>query len=86
MWALPEELLFRGAIQGELASRLPRPWQAAVLSAASFALAHTVRGGASGLLTFLPGLLFGALRQVTGSIWPAVAAHALANLIWVWAG
>ena len=47
-----------------------------------FAVAHVPGSGAKGLLTFFPGLLFGLLRLGTKSLWPAVAAHAAANVLW----
>lgn len=82
--ALPEELLFRGAVQGEVTRRTRSTWIAVAVAAAAFALAHAaVRGDARALLTFFPGLLFGAIRAVSGSTWPAVAAHAVGNMWWL---
>jgi hypothetical protein len=86
--ALPEELLFRGVLQGEIAERTGRPATAVIAAAAAFAAAHVLLGGGpQSLLTFFPGLGFGWLRARTGSIWPAVAAHAVANVLWLaWHG
>ncbi|MCK6502259.1 CPBP family glutamic-type intramembrane protease [Myxococcota bacterium] len=55
------------------------PWAALVGQAALFALAH-------GLAVRLPytfglGLLFGLLTLRTGSLWPAIVAHAAHNLL-----
>ena len=82
LWvALPEELLFRGLLQGELRARGASPALAIAVGAAVFALAHLPRAGPAGLATFFPGLLFGWLRERSASIWPAVAAHAVANAL-----
>ncbi len=87
--ALPEELLFRGYLLGELEKvTAPRRrflgggvgW-ALVLSAALFALAHLlVDGNPRRLAVFFPGLLFGWMRSATGSILAGTAAHAASNL------
>jgi sodium transport system permease protein len=73
--AVCEEILFRGAFLGCLAEWEETP--ACVLSAAAFGLFH------GSLLRFLPVAVLGyALALVvrrTGSIWPAVAIHALHN-------
>ena len=81
--ALPEELLFRGLVQGEIRARTGSSPIAVAAGAALFALAHVAAGaGAPGLLTVFPGLLFGILRALSGSVWTAVAAHAVANTLW----
>ena len=79
--ALPEELFFRGYIQGTLDHASPRrPRVSLVLAALLFALAHGVADGdPTRLITFAPGLLFGYLRFLTGRIWTPVIIHALAN-------
>jgi membrane protease YdiL (CAAX protease family) len=86
--ALPEELLFRGYLQGAWA-RLSRRrlrllgaeigWEWIAASAA-FAIAHTVFHGPSGLWTFFPGLAFGWAYARTGTIWASVLYHAACNL------
>jgi uncharacterized protein len=87
--ALPEELLFRGYLLGELEKVLPPRrrllgggigW-ALVVSAALFALAHLlVDGNPRRLAVFFPGLLFGWMRSSTRSILAGTAAHAASNL------
>jgi membrane protease YdiL (CAAX protease family) len=99
-----EELVYRGWMQGRLRA-LGRP--AAVLISAA---AHTAYKTALFLLpaspvsvnflslvvfTFTVGALFGLLRELSRSVYPAVAAHAAFDLIvygaaaqapwWVWA-
>lgn len=81
--ALPEELLFRGLVQGELRARLRSRAIVVLVSALAFGVAHLASSSPSaGLLTLAPGLLFALLREASGSVWPAVAAHALANFLW----
>ena len=88
--ALPEEMFYRGYFQPALERRLPpgRRWfgvplgWAAVITAALFALGHflgeynPVRLG-----PFFPSLVFSWLRNRRGSLWGAVAFHALANIL-----
>jgi membrane protease YdiL (CAAX protease family) len=72
-----EELFFRGVLQASLARLLNAPL-AVVLAAVAFGVAHL---GVQPLWLWpLLGLLFGALAAVSGSLWPAVAAHAAWNL------
>jgi membrane protease YdiL (CAAX protease family) len=98
-----EELLYRGYIQGRLRHL---GWIAAAVLAA---LAHTAYKSALFVLpavpveidlrflalwTFVGGLLFGVLREFSGSVLPPVAAHVLFDLVvygdrarapwWVW--
>lgn len=87
--ALPEEVFFRGFMQGrfnELFTRRITLLGAAVgpglfLAAALFALAHfLVIPRPIQLLVFFPGLLFGLLRERSGSVFTPMVAHALANV------
>jgi membrane protease YdiL (CAAX protease family) len=85
--AFVEELLFRGVIQARLSETLGA-WPAIVFAAALFLLIH-VPGW---LLLDLPvsaqlvgsvfaiGVICSALRHLTRSIWPAVAAHWANNI------
>lgn len=80
-----EELLFRGVLQGGLASRLPRPL-AVVIAAAVFALVHYQPVQFPGLL--VAGLVFGSLAMRSGRLGPAVVAHITFNattVIALWA-
>ncbi|RZI43422.1 JDVT-CTERM system CAAX-type protease [Herbaspirillum sp. HC18] len=83
---LLEELLFRGVIQGQLAST---PWgqrRLAGLSAANclattlFALAHLPHHSslwAAGVIA--PSLVFGHFRDRYGNVYPAILLHAFYN-------
>ncbi len=98
-----EELVYRGWLQGRL-----QPWGAfaAVMAAAAAHAAYksalfawppapsAVNGVIVAGWTFVGGVIFGGLRQVSGSVLPAVAAHAAFDLLvygavvhapwWVW--
>ena len=80
---LVEELLFRGVLLSSVARRVGSGW-AIVLTAAIFACVHLP--DLSFLWYALPnlallGLVLGWLRVQSGSIWPAVLAHGMNNLL-----
>ena len=91
--AFHEEYFFRGVLQPAWEARWPqgptvlggRLGPAALAAAALFGLCHLVRPGLgltpAGLLTAFPGVWFAWLRARTGSIWPGVVCHALANVL-----
>jgi uncharacterized protein len=87
--ALPEEVFFRGSLQGRLDEVSPRRFRllgaeigpGLFLAAALFALAHYLLiPWPARLLVFFPGLLFGLLRARSGSVFGPVIAHALSNI------
>jgi hypothetical protein len=87
--AIPEELFFRGYLQGRLEERWPSrrklfgaPVGAALLvSSLLFALGHVVVvPNPQRLAVFFPALIFGWMRARTGSIAAGAAFHALCNL------
>lgn len=75
--ALAEELFFRAALLP-----LVGVWPQAVL----FGLLHPAgrRGWSYTLYTFAAGALFGYATLLTGSLWPALLAHALVNFHGLW--
>ena len=82
--AFAQEVQFRGLLLGALERTMP-PALANVSQAAVFGLAHLAitYGGPEAPfvpITFLVGLVFGWLVQRTGSIWPAVIIHAVADI------
>jgi uncharacterized protein len=87
--ALPEELFYRGWMQGSWAATAPAR-RARVLGAtlgagflatqALFAAGHLVVLQPWRLATFFPGLLFGWIRERTGDLAAPVVVHALSNL------
>lgn len=78
--ALPEEFFFRGFAQQRFAEIMS--WRQALLcQALLFALGHfLVTFSPASLLVFFPGLVFGWLRQVSGSIFAGTLFHATCNL------
>lgn len=93
--ALPEECFFRGFVQPLLGRRYPPAPRRVlfvplsppiILASALFALTHIAfeatpfsLAAAGRLLTFFPGLLFGALREETGDVVAPALFHALCN-------
>ena len=87
--ALPEEFFYRGWLQ----ARLKRVWPggariagvvvgpAFVVVAALFALGHLAIFQGSRLLVFFPALLFGWLRERTGTIVGSTLFHAACNIL-----
>jgi membrane protease YdiL (CAAX protease family) len=84
---LEEELVFRGVLQSDLQSRMH--WTMAVALAGTAFLAIHVPGWVilnlqvdafMAVSVLLIGLVCGALRTWSGSLWPAVAAHWANNL------
>jgi uncharacterized protein len=73
-----EELLFRGWIYTSLRSRLGSAMSVAV-SALLFALAHYEHTHLYTLAVLPVGLILGAIRERSGTIWATIALHALYN-------
>ena len=87
--ALPEEIFFRGYLMSRLEERWPsrrRLWGAPVgwsllVSSLLFGLGHVLVDFQPGrMAVFFPALVFGWMRQRTGSLAPATLFHALCNL------
>ena len=89
LWvALPEEVFYRGYMQSRLNQAFPKRvnllsahvglgW---VYTSLLFGLGHFVISlRPEALATFFPGLLFGWLRERTGSVLASTAFHALCN-------
>jgi len=88
--ALPEELLFRGAIQNQLRLRLGNDWAALGIAAVIFGLSH-LNNGTPGypepnwmyaIMAALAGLAYGWTWHKTGKITASAAVHATVNFIW----
>jgi membrane protease YdiL (CAAX protease family) len=87
--ALPEEFFYRGWLQ----ARLKRVWPggariagalvgpAFLLTAALFAVGHLAIFQASRLAVFFPALLFGWLRERTGTVVGSTLFHAACNVL-----
>jgi uncharacterized protein len=74
-----EEFLFRGFFIWALAPWLGW-WGAAALSLAFFAVAHLYQGWNGVLRTGMVGALLTLVVAIFGSLWPAIALHALVDL------
>lgn len=79
--ALPEEFFFRGYVQQRL-GEVMSPARAWLLQSLLFALGHyLVTFHPASLLVFFPGLLFGILRRLSGSVLAGTLFHATCNLV-----
>ena len=87
--ALPEEFFYRGYIQTRLRDAWPggrilwgvRLGKAFWVTAILFALGHLAIFQVWRLAVFFPALLFGWLREKTGSVLAAALIHACSNLL-----
>lgn len=92
LWLVPanvlqgaaQELQFRGLLLGSL-ERVTTPGLANAGQAVVFGLAHLAIVYSGPLAPFVPvtmalGLLLGWVTQRTGSLWPAIAVHAVADV------
>ena len=82
--AVAQEVQFRGMLLGAL-DRVASPWAANLGQATFFGLAHIAvqyqgPSGAFVPVTVALGLLFGWITQRTGSLWPAIIIHAVADI------
>ena len=73
---LGEEMAFRGYVLALLVSLGFGPWGAAITSSVPFAALHAYQGWWGALRTGLLGFAFAASVVLSGSLWPAVIAHA----------
>lgn len=74
-----EEFLFRGYFIWALAPWLGW-WGAAALSVLIFASGHAYQGWSGAVRTGFVGALFTLVVAMSGSLWPAIALHALLDL------
>lgn len=76
-----EEIAYRGALFGLLASLLGGWWPAALVSAAAFGLGHIVQGWRTAVIVFAIAVGFQGLVWLTGSLYTAMAVHFLYDLV-----
>ncbi|HEX6463077.1 MAG TPA: CPBP family intramembrane glutamic endopeptidase [Vicinamibacterales bacterium] len=79
--SVSEEIAYRGLLFAVLAAATGSLVVSSLLCAVSFGAAHAPQGARSQILIGTLGLVFQVLVIVTGSLLPAMAVHAIANLI-----
>lgn len=78
---LCEEFLYRGFVYAVFVDVTSGSVPTAIaISAAFFSLAHLYQGARGLRTTFIVGVVFGAVREWTGSLLPGMAAHFAVNL------
>lgn len=75
-----EELAYRAYAVRALSALGLSPWVALALSCVPFALVHVYHGRIGLVRTYALGWALGASFLLTGSLWPAMIAHALVDL------
>ncbi len=75
-----EELAYRGYGIRALTMLLGWDWAAALLSSAMFGVLHAYQGWLGILRTGLLGLILAGSFLISGSLWPAIIAHAIVDL------
>ena len=78
---LGEELAYRGFLIPVLTGLLGSAWVAAALSAAVFGILHAYQGWLGVGRTALLGFVFAASLIISGTLWPAILAHAILDLL-----
>jgi uncharacterized protein len=76
-----EEITYRGYVPAALVLAGAGPWAAMGVAAVAFGFLHAYQGPVGVVRTALLGLLLGASVILTGSLFPAMAAHALVDLV-----
>ncbi len=88
--ALPEEVFFRGYVQSSLNLIFPRKWRlfgvnfgwGLLITALVFAFAHSLIALEWWhFAIFFPALLFGYVREKTGTVTAPILLHALSNIL-----
>lgn len=76
-----EELAYRGYAIPVMAGLLGSEWGAAVFSSGIFGFLHAYQGRVGVVRTGLMGLVLAGVFLLSGSLWPAIAAHVAIDLI-----
>ncbi|HAC62701.1 MAG TPA: hypothetical protein DCF68_03985 [Cyanothece sp. UBA12306] len=80
-----EEIHFRGLLYNGIFKETSRPQVAAIISSVLFGLLHLFLGQPNWIPLFIAdGLAWCAIRMRTDSIYPAIVAHALQNLLFTY--
>jgi membrane protease YdiL (CAAX protease family) len=78
---IAEEVLFRSFAITRLAALTGDAWSATAIAALGFGFGHTYQGTIGMVSTLLIGLGYSVSYLVTGSLMPAIIAHALHNAL-----
>jgi membrane protease YdiL (CAAX protease family) len=76
-----EELAYRGYLVPTLGGMMGSEWGAALASSLVFGILHAYQGWLGVVRTAMLGMLLAASFLVAGTLWPAVLAHALLDLL-----
>lgn len=76
-----EEMAYRGFLIPALTLVLGSAWGGAVLSSVVFGLLHAYQGWLGMVRTAVMGMIFAAAFLLTDSLWPAMAAHAILDVL-----
>ena len=76
-----EEVAYRGFLIPALTLVFGSVWAGALLSSAVFGLLHAYQGWLGMVRTALLGLTFATAFILTDSLWPAMAAHAILDIL-----
>ena len=76
-----EEIAYRGYAMSALGAMSVGPWMAAAVTSAAFGLLHSYQGARGIVTTGVAGFAFAASFILNGSIWPAMAAHVMIDLV-----
>jgi membrane protease YdiL (CAAX protease family) len=76
-----EEISYRGVLFGILYYWLLNWWAAAILCAVAFGLGHAIQGWKGTAIVFVMSLIFQALVLYTGTLYVAMAVHAVYDFI-----
>lgn len=78
---LGEELAYRGYAIPVVAGLVGSEWGAAVLTSGIFGFLHAYQGQVGVVRTALMGLVLAAVFLLSGSLWPAILAHVIIDLV-----
>jgi membrane protease YdiL (CAAX protease family) len=76
-----EEVVFRGFLLAALTAPLGGVWLALLVSSLAFGVLHSYQGPVGMLRTACLGGVLGASVVLDGSLWPAIVAHVLIDLV-----
>jgi membrane protease YdiL (CAAX protease family) len=76
-----EEVAYRGFLIPALTLAIGSVWGAAVLSSVVFGLLHAYQGWLGIVRTAVIGMVFAVAFIVTDCLWPAMAAHAILDIL-----